>query len=235
MGIGLTVTSLNVTMRVAAEGKRNLAFLNMDDRFTDTLDDGQGVDKCDLFYHAPEDSATGSLTIAAGGNYDFALDDGSLYTFSGNQAIFARVKIIKLENTGAANIRMVGLGITIPVNAYGCAMVYTPDATAYSATGLKIRINNDSGTTEASFQLTLVGEASGGTVSSSSSSASSSSTASTSSTNSSSSVSASSVSASSVSASSASSALASASSASASSALASASSASASSVSSSSS
>ncbi len=192
MGIGMTIGKLSVQMRIAAEASRNLATLALDDRFSDTLGDGQGADLCDVVYHSPEDSATAATHIVAGGNSDFALDDDSLHIFSGNDISLVRVKTIKLENMGSVNVRIDGLGFAGEVRPNGCFMVHAPDATAYVAAGATIRIHNESTTAEARFKLTLVGEAVSAGISSSSSSSSTSSSNSSSSTSSSSSRSASS-------------------------------------------
>jgi hypothetical protein len=123
-------------------------------------DTGTAADQANLVYRA-----TGS--ISASGTLNIDLTSGLVDVFGG-VAVFARVKMLLIQNTGTVDISPTGTflafgGGQFTIQPGGAYCIVAPDATAYVVTnGVSdtIQIDNLSASTTATYTIVIIGTAS---------------------------------------------------------------------------
>jgi hypothetical protein len=153
------VTQVSLSSRLGVDAYKEMGdpnnvadpTLQFDALFEDTLDDGRAADQADLVYAE-------SKAIAASSNWDIDLVGSTDKTRFGDALAFARVKCLKIKNTGSTWLRVGGYGaggfcaFQSGNTAYnrigpgGMLSVWAPDATAYAVTAGSadiLRITNE--------------------------------------------------------------------------------------------
>ena len=123
-------------------------------------DTGTGADQANLVYRATQ-------SISPSGTANIDLTSGLVDVFGGN-AVFARVKMLLIQNTGTVEISPTGNfegfgGGQFSVMAGGAYCIVAPGATAYVVTnGVSdtISIDNPSASVTATYTIVIIGTAS---------------------------------------------------------------------------
>lgn len=196
MGSTMHITQVSLSTRLGVDAYKDMGdpnnvadpALQFDAIFEDFLTDGRGTDNADLVYAE-------SKAIAASGNWDIDLVGSTDKTRFGDALAFARVKCLKVKNTGSTWLRVGAYGAGawyaflnansayIRVAPGGCLVLWAPDVTAYAVTATTddlLRITNESGSAAGEADVFIVGCETDVSSSSSSSSSSTSSSTSTS-------------------------------------------------------